>query len=118
MAPVRCILHHMKNTDNKRPATYYFGANTTKDLFLRKQMKWFESQLSDFRFMPAVSTPEDDQDWAGETGLITEAVRRNLKNASESEAYLCGSPGMIDASIKVLIELGMSEEKIFYDKFE
>jgi len=39
------------------------------------------------------------------------------KNGSKSEAYLCGSPGMIDACIKVLTELGVSEDRIFYDKF-
>ena len=34
-----------------------------------------------------------------------------------SFADWCGSPGMIDASIAVLKNLGMPEENIFYDKF-
>jgi Na+-transporting NADH:ubiquinone oxidoreductase subunit F len=33
------------------------------------------------------------------------------------EGYLCGSPGMIDASIKVLLDMGISRDKIYYDKF-
>jgi Na+-transporting NADH:ubiquinone oxidoreductase subunit F len=53
-----------------------------------------------------------------EIGLVTHAVERDLKNAPECEAYLCGSPGMIDASIDVLKRLGMSEEKMFFDRFE
>jgi Na+-transporting NADH:ubiquinone oxidoreductase subunit F len=118
MAPIRCILHHMKNTGNRRKATYYFGANTVKELFLLDEMKAFESELEDFRFVPIVAAPEKDEEWDGERGLVTEAVQRNLKNASECEGYLCGSPGMIDASIKVLLELGMREEEIFFDKFE
>jgi Na+-transporting NADH:ubiquinone oxidoreductase subunit F len=32
-------------------------------------------------------------------------------------AYLCGSPGMIDASIKVFKAKGLPDELIFYDKF-
>ena len=68
--------------------------------------------------MPIVTAPEEDENWSGQRGLVTEVVQQNLKNASECEAYLCGSPGMIDASIKVLRGLGMSEEKIFFDKFE
>ena len=55
--------------------------------------------------------------WDGETGLVTQAVERNVKNAGGCEGYLCGSPGMIDAAIKVLKNLGMSEDKIYYDKF-
>ena len=118
MAPFKCLLHHMKNTDSKRKAVYYFGANKVKELFLTDLMRRFESDLADFKFVPVVTAPEEGENWDGEKGLVTQAVQRNLKNAPQHEAYLCGSPGMIDASIKVLKELGMSEEHIFYDKFE
>ena len=118
MAPVKCILHHMKTTGNKRKAIYYFGANKVKELFLVDEMRMFEAELNDFQFVPTVAAPEEDENWTGQIGLVTEVFQRNLKNASECEGYLCGSPGMIDASIKVLLELGMSEEKIFFDKFE
>jgi Na+-transporting NADH:ubiquinone oxidoreductase subunit F len=118
MAPIKCILHHMRNTTNARKATYYFGASKVDELFLVDQMKEFESDLADFRFVPVVAASEENENWTGQTGLVTEAVQRDLKDASECEAYLCGSPGMIDAAIKVLIELGMGEESIFYDKFE
>jgi len=118
MAPIKCILHYMKNTANNRKATYYFGANKVEELFLLDKMKVFESDLVDFRFMPVVATPDENENWNGQTGLVTEAFQRDLNNALECEAYLCGSPGMIDAAIKVLIDLGMREETIFYDKFE
>jgi Na+-transporting NADH:ubiquinone oxidoreductase subunit F len=35
----------------------------------------------------------------------------------ELEAYLCGSPGMIDACVKVLTGKGMPEDRVYYDKF-
>jgi Na+-transporting NADH:ubiquinone oxidoreductase subunit F len=117
MAPIKCMLHHLKNTRNTRKATYYFGANKVKELFLTERMKHFESELPDFTFVPVVAAPDEDEQWHGETGLVTDAVKRDLTNAAECEAYLCGSPGMIDASIKVLTELGLKEQNIFYDKF-
>ncbi|TKJ34814.1 MAG: oxidoreductase [Planctomycetes bacterium B3_Pla] len=118
MAPIKCILHYMQDTGNTRKAMYFFGANKVEELFLLDRMKKFESDLADFRFVPVVAALNDGENWSGQTGLVTEAVRRDLKNASECEAYLCGSPGMIDAATNVLIELGMKEEAIFYDKFE
>ena len=118
MAPIKCMLHHMKNTGNKRKATYYFGANNIKELFLSDLMRQFESDLPNFKFAPVVRAFEPNENWDGEKGLVTEAVMKNEKDASQCESYLCGSPGMIDASIKVLKSLGMSEDKIFYDKFE
>lgn len=118
MAPIKCILHHMKNTGNTRKATYYFGANKVSELFLTDLMRTFESELADFTFIPVVAKPEEGENWTGQRGLVTEAVQKLQRQAAEHEAYLCGSPGMIDASIKVLKNLGMREDHIFFDKFE
>ncbi|MBN1393185.1 MAG: 2Fe-2S iron-sulfur cluster binding domain-containing protein [Sedimentisphaerales bacterium] len=118
MAPIKCMLHYMKNTGNKRNAVYYFGANKVKELFCLELMHKLESELADFRFVPTVTAPEEGESWNGKVGLVTNAVKEDLKNTADCEAYLCGSPGMIDAVIKVLKEMGTSENKIFYDKFE
>jgi Na+-transporting NADH:ubiquinone oxidoreductase subunit F len=118
MAPIKCMLHYMKNTGSKRKIVYYFGANKVRELFHLELMHRFESELTDFRFVPTVASPEQGEKWDGKVGLVTQVVREDLKNAPEYEAYLCGSPGMIDAGIKVLKELGINENKIFYDKFE
>jgi Na+-transporting NADH:ubiquinone oxidoreductase subunit F len=116
MAPIKCILHDMKNMANKRKATYYFGANRVNELFMTDLMRDFESALAGFHYVPVVASLDGDQ-WDGETGLVTEAVGRGVTNGSECEAYLCGSPGMIDASIEVLRQGGMDDSAIFYDKF-
>lgn len=117
MAPIKCILHYMKNIGSNRKATYFFGGNTIKDLFFNELMKNFENEVSNFKFVPVVSTPSEEDNWDGETGLVTEAVKRAYEDVSSCEAYLCGSPGMIDACIKLLTGMGMPEEKIYYDKF-
>lgn len=117
MAPVKSMLHHMKNTGNRRDAVYFFGANHVEELFYLDEMAQFERDLPNFKFIPVVANPEAGAQWDGRTGLVTEALGREMKDASRHEAYLCGSPGMIDASVKVLIALGMDEANIFYDKF-
>jgi Na+-transporting NADH:ubiquinone oxidoreductase subunit F len=117
IAPVKCFLHHMKNNGDRRKAIFFFGANLVKDLFYLNLMRDFEKSLEHFRFVPVVAVPGPDEEWSGETGLVTEALARNITNASDSEGYLCGSPGMIDASIKILKQLGMPEDRIYYDKF-
>lgn len=117
IAPFVSMLYHMKNTGSRRKTTFYFGANKTKELFLLDEMKQFEQELPNFKFVPVVYKPDENEKWNGETGLVTEAAARNNKNLADTEGCLCGSPGLINASIKVLKELGMKEEKIFYDKF-
>lgn len=117
MAPIKAILLDMEEKKIARKIRYFFGARSTRDLFLVDEMKRLENALPDFTFIPALSAPEEGEAWNGETGLITEVMDRMLEHVEETEAYLCGSPGMIDACIKVLEDKGVPEERIFYDKF-
>ncbi len=120
IAPIKCMLHHMKNTKNTRKAVFFFGVRTTRDLFLVNEMKQFEKELPDFTFTPVVSQPEEDSGWTGATGRVTDVAVEFLKkqgDVSKCEGYLCGSPGMIDSAVKVLANLGIPEERHYYDKF-
>ncbi len=115
MAPIKCLLHQMRNQGITRQARYFFGANLVKELFYLDELRQFERELSAFSFVPVVAKPETA--WQGETGWVTQAVERAYDDLSKHEAYLCGSPGMIDASVKVLTARGMPAQNIFYDKF-
>jgi Na+-transporting NADH:ubiquinone oxidoreductase subunit F len=117
MAPIRSMLFDMAEKKSTRTATYFFGAKSKRDLFLVDEMKQLEERIPHFTFVAALSSPAASDDWKGETGLITEVVERGMGEGADAEAYLCGSPGMIDASIKSLIKGGVSEDRIFYDKF-
>ncbi len=117
MAPFWSIIRHMDEEGIARPTTYFFGALSQKDLFLTDELEALAEKHDWFTFVPALSKPEEDADWQGETGLITEVVDRRVEAGKENEGYLCGSPGMIDASIKVLKDKGIADDRIFYDKF-
>lgn len=117
MAPIKSILLDMQEKKINRKAQYFFGAKAVRDLFLVDEMKELESQLSDFQFIPSLSSPAASDNWKGDTGLITKVVDSHIDNASDMEAYLCGSPLMIDACVELLRKKGMPEESIFYDKF-
>ena len=117
MAPIKSILLDMVEKGIDRKATYFFGAVSKRDLFLVDEMRELEKKLPKFRYVPALSGPKPEDQWDGETGLITEVLDRRLNGGDNVEAYLCGSPGMIDASIKVLSAKGVPDELIYYDKF-
>ncbi|MBN2601639.1 MAG: oxidoreductase, partial [Candidatus Marinimicrobia bacterium] len=95
----------------------FFGARTQKDLFYLDELRTLEKELPWFTFIPALSAEPEDSDWKGARGRITDIVKKFFPDCSHHEAYLCGSPGMIDASIEVLTKAGMPEAKIFFDKF-
>ena len=117
LAPIKSILHRMEEEGIQRKASFFFGCVGKRDLYFVDEMKAFEDTIPDFKFIPALSGSLDGVEWTGETGLITEVVDRYVEDGSQMEAYLCGSPGMIDACIRVLLNKGMPEERIFFDKF-
>jgi Na+-transporting NADH:ubiquinone oxidoreductase subunit F len=117
MAPIKSMLYNMAEKGIDRQATYFFGARAVRDLFLIDKMKELEERLPNFRFIPALSEPLPEDNWSGETGLITDVLDRHIESGDNTEAYLCGSPGMIDAAVNVLTKKGIPEELIFYDKF-
>ena len=117
MAPIKSILYDMLEKGSTRKATYFFGAKAVRDLFLVDEMRELEKKMPNFKFIPALSDPRPEDKWEGETGLITEVLARHFDKMDNHEAYLCGSPGMIDASVRVFRSKGLPEELVFYDKF-
>jgi len=118
MAPLWSLLNDMAERGIKRKATYYYGARTRKDLFYLDRLKQLAERLPGFRFVPALSMATAEDEWDGETGFITDVLDRDLKAGHmHTQAYLCGPPPMIDAAIPVLVRKGISEDRIFFDKF-
>jgi Na+-transporting NADH:ubiquinone oxidoreductase subunit F len=122
MAPFNSILFDMfERGDTGRRVWYFFGARTQKDLFYVEKFRSLEKQWPQFRFIPALSEPQPGESWDGESGLITVVLDKYMKGEmdphSVKEGYLCGSPGMIDACVKVMNANAIPTDRIFYDKF-
>ncbi len=117
LAPFESILFDMVERGIEKKVTLFFGALARRDLYDLALLREFEENLPNFSFVPALSRPAPEDEWDGETGLITEVVARHYDSMGDMEGYLCGSPGMIDACIKVLTDRGIPEDKIYFDKF-
>jgi propane monooxygenase reductase component len=116
MAPILSVLRSLAERGSTRKATYYYGARRKRDLCFEKDLAGLEESLPNFRFVPALSEP-DDEPWDGEVGLITDVVRRYESDLSDADSYVCGPPPMVEAAMDVLTELGASSKHIYYDKF-
>jgi propane monooxygenase reductase component len=117
MAPILSLLRSMAQRGIRRPATYYYGARRRRDLCFEAELRAIEEAVPGFRYLPALSEPGDDDGWDGETGLITDVVRRREDDLSAAHAYVCGPPPMVEAALPLLSALGVAERRIYYDKF-
>lgn len=118
MAPILAILKYLEENNIERKATFYFGARTPEDLFFLDYFKHLEETLYDFKFIPTLSRATEEHNWAGETGRVNNTLNKYLDNPEDKEAYLCGSPKMIESMIGALTSKGIVEELIYFDEFE
>jgi propane monooxygenase reductase subunit len=117
MAPILSLLRSMAERGITRKATYYYGARRRRDLCFEAELRDLEEKLGNFRYVPALSEPDDGDDWDGEVGLITDVVKRHETDLKEVHAYVCGPPPMVEAAVPLLTLLGVPEERVYFDKF-
>lgn len=118
LAPIRSLLLYVFENDLPfKKVTFYFGAREQRDLYYLEELAALEEKYPNFKFVPALSRAEDDDEWQGERGRITDTLEKYIDNAEGKEAYLCGSPGMLAACVNILRDKGFTDDKIFFDKF-
>ncbi len=116
-APMKSMIEYLSEVGTERRMVYFFGVRTKQDLYLLDLFYDFEKKFHDFTFVPILSNPGEGNDWKGSSGYIPQYFPEFIKDASNTEAYLCGSPGMLAAVSKSLQENGVPKEKIFYDSY-
>jgi propane monooxygenase reductase component len=117
MAPILSLLRAMAERGIQRKATFFYGARGSRDLCFEAELRELERKLADFRYIPALSEPDVQDAWDGETGLITDVVKRHASDLTGAHAYVCGPPPMVEAALPLLGQLGVEEKRIYYDKF-
>jgi propane monooxygenase reductase subunit len=117
MAPILGLLRSMAERGIARKATFYYGARTRKDLCFEDELRELERTLPGFRYVPALSEPTDECGWDGESGLITDVIKRLESELRGQDAYVCGPPPMVEAAMPLLAKLGVDETRIYFDKF-
>jgi Na+-transporting NADH:ubiquinone oxidoreductase subunit F len=118
LAPIKSILHHMETKKIERKATLFFGDRTRSDLYYLDVLEHLEKMLPNFTFVPTLSRAQDDAEWKGERGRVTDLIRKHILDKAPLEVYICGAPAMVQSCVDLLLLKGTPKEVIFYDKFE
>ena len=113
MAPILCLLRSMAERGIDRKAVYYYGARRRGDLCFEDELRALEQALPNFRYVPALSEDE----WDGDTGMITDVVAAREGELGRAHAYVCGPPPMVEAAVPLLTRLGVPEKHVYWDKF-
>jgi ferredoxin/flavodoxin---NADP+ reductase len=102
------------------PADYRFylinGASCSPHFGYREELERMASEVPWFKYVPTVSRPWEDPSWTGEVGRAEDVIRKYVDQwgltASDTTAYLCGHPQMIELGIGILKRRGFSNTAI------
>jgi len=122
MAPLRSHLFHLFHTlKTGRQVTYWYGGRSKKELFYTEEFEAIEKEFRNFKYHIALSEPKEEDNWTGPTGFIHQVLYDNYLSKhpepEEIEYYLCGPGPMLKASLGMLDNLGVPNEKIAFDDF-
>jgi len=122
MAPMRShILDQLKRQRSGRKISFWYGARSKLELFYVKDFDALELEHTNFSWVVAISDERPDDQWTGRTGFIHDVLYEEyLKDhpAPETcEYYVCGPPMMMRAVRKMLDNLGVDADSIYYDDF-
>ncbi|MDX1518599.1 MAG: CDP-6-deoxy-delta-3,4-glucoseen reductase [Gammaproteobacteria bacterium] len=117
-APVKSIMEHLLAAGIDRPVHLYWGVRSRADLYLDDLPRRWSEQESLIEYHPVLSEPKPDDDWDGRTGLVHEAVLKDMQDLSGYDVYTCGPPPMVEAVLNTFTERGLPREQIFSDSFE
>ena len=122
MAPMRShIFDQLKRLSSKRKISFWYGARSLREAFYVEEFDDLVKNYPNFNWYLALSNPQPEDNWTGETGFIHQILFNNyLKDhpaPEDCEFYMCGPPMMNAAVIKMLENQGVEPENIFLDDF-
>jgi len=93
-----------------------FGCLTEKDILFREELEDLRSRRNNFRFDCILS--EEDADWGGECGFITQEKIRNIVGSLDDKFfYVVGNREMYQFIFNELEALGIPKHHIAYEAY-
>ena len=90
------------------------GASRSWEFGYLQELQRAASEVPWLTYLPTISRPWDDEKWLGESGRVDDVLRKYADmwglSASNTVAYLCGHPEMIEHGKGILKRIGFTKE--------
>ena len=122
MAPLRShIFELFRARKSEAKVSYWYGARSLREMFYTNDFDTIAEEFPNFTWNVALSDAMPEDNWTGYKGFIHQVLLDNyLKDhpsPEDCEYYICGPPMMLQAVLKMLDDLGVESDNIFFDDF-
>jgi CDP-4-dehydro-6-deoxyglucose reductase/terephthalate 1,2-dioxygenase reductase component len=133
-APIKSMLDHLAKLGAPREITLLWGVREARQLYLPAALARWRRVWPDLRALALVSggvteggaengegAAARDAGWSVESGRVPERLGQLAADRASGfaghEAYVCGSPGFVDAVRGMLLQCGLPVQDCFADAF-
>jgi phenol hydroxylase P5 protein len=117
LAPLKAIVTHIAETAAStgwfNDVVLYHGVRTTADLYDRDFFDQLVAEHRWFSYRPALS----QQAFLGRSGRVPALLAEDFPRASGHVAYICGSPAMVEDTMKALMRARLFPRDIYREDF-
>lgn len=118
ITPLRSMLKYLQDKASTRKVLLLYANSRRDDIVYYDELREIEKgRYPRLKVVHVLQNPPED--WPGETGRIDDDMLRKYlhKVSSETGYYLCGPPGLISTSQKILKSLGVKDSRIHMEIF-
>ena len=112
LAPMKAMIEQAARNGG-RPTHLYFGARSVREVYDGTALAALDEC---HKWLTIVTAVSDDIRWTGRHGLIGDIAAAD-DDWSGHDVYVCGSPVMVEASVKQLLATGVQEAQIKFEEF-
>jgi ferredoxin-NAD(P)+ reductase (naphthalene dioxygenase ferredoxin-specific) len=116
LAPIISIIRGAIDVGMNNDIHVYFGVRSPQDIYGLDQLRAIQKQHPALRIEVVVTT-DDDAASGMRTGLVTEAISKDITDFQGWRAYVCGAPPMVEATAALLKQRGIDEQQVYADAF-
>ena len=113
LAPMKAMIEQLIDSGG-RPTHLFHGVRTGREAY---DQAWLAATAAEHHTWLSVCTATShDERWAGPRGRIGELAAAQADWAGYDVA-VCGSPEMVEATVKALVARGVPDERIVFEEF-
>lgn len=112
LAPMKALIEQVA-AEEERPTHLFFGVRTVREVYDADALAALDAEHD---WLTVTTVVSDDTRWDGKHGVVGEVAVAS-GDWSGHDVYVCGSPPMVEATVKLLVARGIPEQHINFDEF-
>jgi len=114
IAPLRSMLYALLEREEEPHVTLLFGVRDQADCLYNEEFVALARRNKNFSYRTVLSRPSNG--WGGLRGYVQHHVEDAVNNRTALDVYVSGMTEMVEEVRQMLLDLGLDEKSIHYEK--